>query len=273
MADGLHAAPFLVGRSYNRRGDIHAPFGGQERGGITTPANSRFVFLFTGEKGGHFGYEDGLRSDGVFEYTGEGQTGPMTFVRGNKAIRDHAANGKELLLFQAEKPKGQYRFLGSFVSQGYELRQGLDRDDATREIIVFHLVPLPVVEEILPAGELEDAPLDELKAAAYAAVAPTIQTASEAARTVYFRSRAVRTYVLARSKGYCECCKEPAPFVRLNGAPYLEPHHTCRVSDGGLDHPRWVGAICPNCHRNIHYGAGGDKMNEGLQDYLGSVEG
>jgi hypothetical protein len=35
--------PFHIGRSYNRRGDIHARFGGQERGGISTP--QKFLYL------------------------------------------------------------------------------------------------------------------------------------------------------------------------------------------------------------------------------------
>ena len=33
-------------------------------------------------------------------YTGEGQRGDMDFVRGNLAIRDHVANGKDLHLFE-----------------------------------------------------------------------------------------------------------------------------------------------------------------------------
>ena len=53
------------------------------------------------------------------------------------------------------------------------------------------------------------------------------------------RSAAVREYVLARSTGVCEGCGTPAPFVTAQGAPYLEPHHTRRLSDGGPDHPAW----------------------------------
>ena len=44
--------------------------------------------------------------------------------------------------------------------------------------------------------------------------------------------------MLLRSGGECESCKEPASFERVDGSPYLEAHHTTRVSDGGLDHPR-----------------------------------
>ena len=44
-----------------------------------------------------------------------------------------------------------------------------------------------------------------------------------------------------------------------NGTPYLGPHHTTRVSDGGPDHPRFVGAVCLACHRELHFGMGGEE--------------
>jgi 5-methylcytosine-specific restriction protein A len=72
--------------------------------------------------------------------------------------------------------------------------------------------------------------------------------------------------VLVRSKGICEFCEERAPFQRRDGSgPYLEPHHIHRVSDGGPDDPRFVAALCPNCHRNAHYGVDGDQINRDLE--------
>jgi hypothetical protein len=53
------------------------------------PDGAPFIFLFTGESGNQYGYQDGWKDDDTFEYTGEGQRGPMEFVRGNRAIRDH----------------------------------------------------------------------------------------------------------------------------------------------------------------------------------------
>src|SRR5437868_2905375 len=88
---------FERGRVYNRRKEIHQKFGGQQQGGIATP-NGASIFLFTGSQGTSYGYSDGTLTDGTFEYTGEGQTGDMKFVRGNKAIRDHSRDGKDLLL-------------------------------------------------------------------------------------------------------------------------------------------------------------------------------
>lgn len=61
--------------------------------------------------------------------------------------------------------------------------------------------------------------------------------------------------VLLRARGTCEICKKPAPFVRASdGTPYLEVHHRVRLADGGDDTVENAVAICPNCHRQQHYG-------------------
>src|SRR3954469_15641493 len=98
---------------YNRRRDIHAVYGGQQQGGICTPSRHSVIIVFTGSTGEQHGYVDGWTSEGVFRYFGEGQVGDMVFERGNRAIRDHLGNGKDLLVFQT-RPRGEVRFLGQF---------------------------------------------------------------------------------------------------------------------------------------------------------------
>jgi 5-methylcytosine-specific restriction enzyme A len=137
---------FELGMLYNRVQDIHEIYDGQRQGGISTPDGAAYVFLFTGETGEQYGYKDGWRPDGLFAYTGEGQRGDMEFVRGNRAIRDHLANGRDLLLFEATNAKGQYRFRGCFACAGWELKTTPDRDGAERQAIVFHLAPVAEVE-------------------------------------------------------------------------------------------------------------------------------
>src|SRR4051812_27633841 len=65
--------PFERGRTYSRRLDIHGKYGGQQQGGIITPADQPLVIVITGDAGEQHGYADTLRPDGVFEYFGEGQ--------------------------------------------------------------------------------------------------------------------------------------------------------------------------------------------------------
>jgi 5-methylcytosine-specific restriction enzyme A len=274
---------YVIGNTYNRVRDIHEKLGGQRYGGISTPTDSPYVILFTGEAGEAYGYADGWDSSnsGVFRYTGEGQLGPMTFTGGNKAIRDHAADGKDLLLFQALGKSKPYRYLGRFACQDWEMVQAPDRENHTRDAIVFLLAKLD--EERADKDLVEEAPsaepeppatsVSELRRQAYLAAAPRASGRSvRAEKTVYQRADAVRRYVLARAKGICEACREPAPFDRKTGGPYLEPHHTRRVSDGGPDHPRWVAALCPNCHSQIHFGLGGEDLNRRVEAFLGEAE-
>jgi len=84
----------------------------------------------------------------------------------------------------------------------------------------------------------------------------------------YRRSPAVREYAIARADGTCELCGEAAPFVKENGDPFLEVHHVNELGEGGADHPSLVGAVCPNCHKEIHYGKRGDDLNEKLRSRL-----
>jgi 5-methylcytosine-specific restriction protein A len=118
------APTFEPGGIYNRVRDIHDVYGGQRQGGISTPKTAPLIFLFMGETGDQYGYQDGPRDDGTFAYTGEGQVGDMEFVRGNRAIRDHIKNGRDL---EALRSPGNYRFLGYFACDGLEFAMAPDK--------------------------------------------------------------------------------------------------------------------------------------------------
>lgn len=61
--------------------------------------------------------------------------------------------------------------------------------------------------------------------------------------------------VLLRANGVCEQCNKNAPFIRKkDNTPYLEVHHRVMLSDGGEDTVKNAIAICPNCHRELHFG-------------------
>ena len=72
---------------------------------------------------------------------------------------------------------------------------------------------------------------------------------------IYTRNPDVIAEALERANGVCEKCKKDAPFKRsTNGSPYLEVHHLTALSNGGLDTVENVQALCPNCHRELHFG-------------------
>ena len=68
------------------------------------------------------------------------------------------------------------------------------------------------------------------------------------------RDPAVKAWVLRRANGLCECCGCVAPFEGTDGVGYLEVHHLRRLADSGSDRVSNAAALCPNCHRRMHYG-------------------
>lgn len=73
--------------------------------------------------------------------------------------------------------------------------------------------------------------------------------------TIFRRNPDVVAEVLYRAQGRCEECKHEAPFMRASdGTPYLEVHHIDPLSEGGDDSVENAIALCPNCHRQAHYG-------------------
>lgn len=79
----------------------------------------------------------------------------------------------------------------------------------------------------------------------------------------FVRDPGVRRAVLERAAGRCEYCSAPG-FVTPSGAVFLETHHVIPLSEGGADKVNNVAAVCPNHHREAHYGAGAAV----IRDYL-----
>ncbi len=79
----------------------------------------------------------------------------------------------------------------------------------------------------------------------------------------FVRNPDVVAEVLLRAAGKCERCKADAPFKRKkNGQPYLEVHHIIQLALGGEDTVSNALALCPNCHRHLHFGLLADQEAE-----------
>ena len=119
--------------------------------------------------------------------------------------------------------------------------------------------------------DIDQKSLDELRLLAQMGARSKVPARAKSA--VYrLRSAAIRHYVLKRAQGRCEGCRQPAPFTTDGGAPYLEPHHTTQLSDGGPDDPVLVIALCPNCHRRAHHSADATQFNSSLKRKLIRIE-
>lgn len=84
--------------------------------------------------------------------------------------------------------------------------------------------------------------------------------------TQFQRDPRVQAWVLQQAGGICEGCEKPAPFLGTDGLPYLELHYLWQLAEGGPDAVTNAVALCPNCHREIHYGANAQALIAWLYD-------
>ncbi|MBP1850525.1 HNH endonuclease [Rhizobium halophytocola] len=263
---------FERGKIYNRVADINARFSSTPQGGIIRPSRHNLVIAITGPGGHSYGYQDRENEDGTFDYFGAGRMGDMELVRGNKAIVEHSADSRSLLLFQEVGRRKGLRFKGEYVLESYTWQMAPDETGAMRRAVVFKLRPLEnIVETVLNDEEPLKLSDEELLARARDAGQPMAPGTTTISNT-YLRSKHVREWVLRRAAGHCEADGAPAPFLRANGEPYLEPHHILRVSDGGPDDIHHVIALCPNCHRRAHSGADAKAFNANLLQQMATIQ-
>jgi 5-methylcytosine-specific restriction protein A len=264
---------FEVGREYIRQSEIHVPFGGQRFGGISTPANQPYMFIFTSDQGEKHGYSDGRDNKGVFHYTGEGQKGDMVMTGTNASIRDHQKKGVTIHVFRGlNGPGGRVIYEGVAEYIDHYKAPAKDTKGNMREAIIFKLdidssglnlkSDVSKVSDEHRASALNRMTLSKLREACLQ-VSPTDAPAEVKIKKVYYRSQAIKKYVLQRSNGICEACFQKAPFETQTG-PFLEVHHVHQLSDGGPDHPENVIALCPNCHRRAHYSVDAKEFNLSL---------
>ncbi len=141
-----------------KRSALHRRYGGRQQGGISPSAKTPNVFLFTDPaRGVRLGYIfDGLADDGLYDYTGEGQAGDQLMVQGNRAIRDHQAEGRELHLFDAAGKRltyiGQFEYVSDY--RGDAPQKGSPEE---RSVIVFRL------RGIGKTAPVEPSPIRKLK--------------------------------------------------------------------------------------------------------------
>ncbi|MCL4674356.1 MAG: HNH endonuclease, partial [Sphingomonadaceae bacterium] len=86
----------------------------------------------------------------------------------------------------------------------------------------------------------------------------------------YIRDPAVRRRVLDRANGTCEYggC---STFRTQSGEPYLEAHHVIKLSEQGSDTIGNVIALCPNHHREAHFGDNWQSLQDEFLEILKKV--
>lgn len=99
---------------------------------------------------------------------------------------------------------------------------------------------------------------------------PNDSLLKESTRLEYARSRTVRNAALTRAEGFCELCGKKG-FLTIAGEVFLETHHVVPLSEGGEDRIENVAALCPNDHREAHFGECSIAIREQLQSILADI--
>lgn len=201
--------------------------------------------------------------DGILHYTGMGLRGDqqLSFAQ-NKTVAESANSGVELFLFEVFEA-GQYIFRGPVVlaATPYQEKQP-DEDRNIRKVWVFPLalsgdslgyaVPKDIInkkqeKKAQTARRLSDEELERRARHSRKGVGTR-----PVSTTTYERNEYVVCLAKRRANGVCQLCLNSAPFVDLNGDPFLETHHIVWLSKGGDDTIENTIALCPNCHRKMH---------------------
>jgi hypothetical protein len=137
VLDGLRPGDQLLRR------EVHARFGGRQQGGISPSRVVPIVMFFTDPATGQrHGYYDGWDDDGLYNYVGEGQLGDQRLVQGNRAILNHAAEGRTLEGFLADGPLvtylGEFELVDHYFTEAHESAN----PDVLRQVVVFRLQPV-----------------------------------------------------------------------------------------------------------------------------------
>ena len=234
---------FLIGQTY-RRLTIAAEFGGREQTYMPT-VGRRIVAVC-------------VKPD-----ANPGAPGVILCGSGPEIARNGerlAAQGGSVPVF-TKQAVNEWRYEGRFevvgeLSSAKEIRRyavPARRSDVSRVLL---LEPVADVD----AADFEQRVEDARRSTADArrerlAVAPRAPKVRYELVKVYERNPDVVAEVLEQAKGVCQECRSVGPFKRRsNGAPYLEVHHRLLLADGGDDTVANAVALCPNCHRKVHYG-------------------
>lgn len=136
----LYLPRFDPGEIY-RRSNLHDQFGGQRQRGISPCRDVPIILLFTSFSETDEGYRNTIADDGTVIYTGEGTEGDMTFDHGNKAIRDHRDDRRELCLFETIGD-GRVRYVNQYECVDWFREELPDSTGGMRDAIRFELSPV-----------------------------------------------------------------------------------------------------------------------------------
>jgi 5-methylcytosine-specific restriction protein A len=171
----------------------------------------------------------------------------------NMAVIESRANNIKIYVFLRDTKQASFSYAGEFFFSGI----GIDSDS----IEWFKLqkaksiqYDLNTINKQLRSALHEASLLSNDKLQERLNNAPKKPLKIITSSTTFIRNPNVITKVLNRANGICECCNNQAPFKKRNGDWYLEVHHKIQLAHGGDDTDENAEALCPNYHREKHFG-------------------
>lgn len=247
---------FEVGETYTRS-NLHDRYGGMRQSGIAPTRDFPIVFLFSGSSGESHGYEDEFLDDGRVIYTGEGREGRMTFERGNKAIRDHIDNNRELHLFEYVD-QGVVEYRGQYECADWFREDLPDTNGEIRSAIRFELTPIQsgtIDGRDLPANREPSLPSGDESDSEDGIDLP--EGRETTVRRERVQNRVLRDEALVREikqmyDDRCQICGDK--HLQGQEIGYSEVHHLMPLGADGPDVPANVVVVCPNHHTDFETG-------------------
>lgn len=272
--------PFGIGQEYPRSELLAFVGSRQGQSGIIWGNREPGCVICTsgGRHGKKVGYDDGQQPDGSWIYIGQGSTGDQSLT--NAANAKLASQERSVLLFTTREPTSMeiarqgygklYTFRGSFNVSGVDFFRP---DNGPRNGDLLARFFLVEAEDSCAEPAAIGSPVAD-SAIELAVLRPLVSSRPEPTTNrmtvVEYRARsaAVHRYALLRAGGTCECCGGGAPFTSASGIPYLEVHHMLRLADDGPDEASNVAAVCPNCHRALHFSIGRQALAQRLSEFI-----
>ena len=203
-----------------------------------------------------------MNNNGELLYTGEGKVGDQKISGGNKRVVQSHTNGMRLFYFESYK-SNEYTFKGEVVYLNHEFAEEKDLKDNKRKVVKFSLRLRNESDLIFISDEAFEKQLEKVEKELASKSKKELAKMLNKQRVIrinnvlskqYYKDPVVKAYTLRRANGRCDLCGKYAPFTTKKGEPYLESHHVKYLENDGLDSISNTVALCPNCHKKLHYG-------------------
>ncbi|PRO64560.1 HNH endonuclease [Alkalicoccus urumqiensis] len=246
---------FKLGSSYSNE-EISSGFKCGTQGGMRRSHTTNTLVLFTDRTKEYADrWEIDENGEEVLHYTGMGLEGNQSLDNAqNRTLANSHSNGIHIYLFETMQP-GEHFFRGEVHLSA----EPYTESQKNRKVWMFPLklvVSNPLPEQVVKLREAsEESYFNKHSANILREKADEqIYASARIITTIHYeRNKYLKAYVKKRAEGKCEFCGSNAPFQSDDGEPFLEIHHIIWLSRGGADDKFNTCAVCPNCHRKIHY--------------------